>query len=269
MSHPPRARASALVLALCVLTLPFAAPCFAASRPALSRAEVEKIGRGIWKNECAGTVAGLTSWNAGEDFASLGIGHFIWYPAGRSGPFEESFPLFVAWLAKRGVAMPRWLAETKGCPWPDRASFRKDKDGPRQTELRALLAATVVEQTEFIMARLEAAIPRLEAAAGRSSARVTANVRLLRQTAAGNFAMIDYVNFKGDGITATERYRDQGWGLLDVLIEMEAKGAAQAPRAFADAAKRVLTRRVANSPPERKEKRWLEGWLNRCETYAK
>jgi hypothetical protein len=46
----------------------------------------------IWQNECNGTIAGLTSWNAGEDFASLGIGHFIWYPKGRRGPFEKVFP---------------------------------------------------------------------------------------------------------------------------------------------------------------------------------
>ncbi|PWU11360.1 MAG: hypothetical protein C5B47_00975, partial [Verrucomicrobia bacterium] len=36
------------------------------------------IGAQVWKNECAGTTSGLTSWNRGEDFASLGIGHFIW-----------------------------------------------------------------------------------------------------------------------------------------------------------------------------------------------
>ncbi|MFZ4681922.1 MAG: hypothetical protein ACOYMS_05440, partial [Terrimicrobiaceae bacterium] len=46
----------------------------------LSDAQANEIGRRIWKNECAGSVDGLTSWNSGEDFASLGIGHFIWYP---------------------------------------------------------------------------------------------------------------------------------------------------------------------------------------------
>jgi hypothetical protein len=30
----------------------------------------------------------------------------------------------------------------------------------------------------------------------------------------------------------------------------------------------VLTRRVANSPVERNEKRWLSGWRNRVLTYA-
>ncbi|HEX4630297.1 MAG TPA: hypothetical protein VH188_04970, partial [Chthoniobacterales bacterium] len=58
----------------------------------LSPAETRRIGNKIWQNECGGTVAGLTSWNAGENFASLGIGHFIWYPKGVRGPFDESFP---------------------------------------------------------------------------------------------------------------------------------------------------------------------------------
>jgi hypothetical protein len=57
-----------------------------------------RIGRKVWQNECGGTVAGLTSWNAGENFASLGIGHFIWYPAGRADRSRKAFlPLFATW----------------------------------------------------------------------------------------------------------------------------------------------------------------------------
>ena len=39
--------------------------------------EAKEIGRRIWMNECGGTIEGLTSWNKGEYFASLGLGHFI------------------------------------------------------------------------------------------------------------------------------------------------------------------------------------------------
>ncbi|MDA0814380.1 MAG: hypothetical protein O3C21_18560, partial [Verrucomicrobia bacterium] len=38
------------------------------SRIQIAPAEASSIGQRIWKNECAGTVAGLTSWNAGENF---------------------------------------------------------------------------------------------------------------------------------------------------------------------------------------------------------
>ena len=66
---------------------------------ALTDKELDSIGRRVWQNECGGTRDGLTSWNTGEDFASLGIGHFIWYPKGQRGPFEESFPKLAKYLA--------------------------------------------------------------------------------------------------------------------------------------------------------------------------
>lgn len=237
--------------------------------PRLSGGELDRIGKRIWQNECAGTVDGLTSWNSGENFASLGIGHFIWYPAGVEGPFEESFPKLVAWLGKNGVKLPAWLPETKDCPWPNRQAFQRDHDGARQKDLRTLLAATVRQQTLFIMARLAEATPKFRSAAGKMGGRVEQNMALLQQTAAGNFAMIDYVNFKGEGLNPKERYNGEGWGLLQVLMGMQASDAASAPGAFAESAKRVLSRRVQNSPAERGEKRWLAGWHSRCEAYRK
>lgn len=77
--------------------------------------------------------------------------------------------------------------------------------------------------------------------------------------------MIDYVNFKGEGTSPTERYKGEGWGLLQVLSDMKPGGGAAA---FGQAAKRVLTRRVQNSPKERGESRWLAGWHNRCDGYG-
>src|SRR5215831_8990858 len=74
-----------------------------ASPITLSRNDTLRIGKRIWQNECNGTVIGLTAWNEGENFASLGIGHFIWYPRGQRGPFEESFPKLVSFMAVRGV----------------------------------------------------------------------------------------------------------------------------------------------------------------------
>lgn len=235
----------------------------------LSADQMARIGQRIWANECGGTIEGLTSWNKGEDFASLGIGHFIWYPKGREGPFEESFPPLVKFLRDRGVKLPGWLASATDCPWPNRESFGTDARGPRQQELRRLLAATVREQTEFIIQRLQNALPRMLAAASKSRRQtVHTNFELLLQTSAGAFAMIDYVNFKGDGINPNERYRGEGWGLLQVLTEMAPqKAPASGPAAFAESAKLVLTRRVRNSPPARGEQRWLPGWHNRCDSY--
>ncbi|MDX8395917.1 MAG: hypothetical protein R8K22_05850, partial [Mariprofundaceae bacterium] len=80
--------------------------------------------------------------------------------------------------------------------------------------------------------------------------------------------LIDYVNFKGEGTNPNERYQGQGWGLLQVLQNMDTERAKQhANLAFSDAAEKVLTQRVALSPIERNEQRWLAGWLKRIQTY--
>lgn len=236
----------------------------------LSAAQIDRVGQRIWQNECSGTVAGLTSWNAGEAFASLGIGHFIWYPKGQSGPFEESFPPLVAFLGSNGLPIPAWM---KGvCPWPTKAAFEADRNGVRQKELRVLLSQTVRQQTEFIMVRMERALPKMVAAAPAANREwVKFGFQSLLTTPEGAFCLIDYVNFKGEGTSTKERYQGQGWGLLQVLIEMgQTPSSAVAWNVqFAAAAKRVLSHRVANAPPERNEQRWLAGWHSRCDGYKK
>ena len=86
----------------------------------------------------------------------------------------------------------------------------------------------------------------------------------------GMYALIDYVNFKGEGTNPAEHYRGIGWGLRQVLEEMRSVSPGQpAAVEFAEAAKRVLQRRVDNSPPGRGEARWLAGWWNRCDSYKR
>jgi hypothetical protein len=234
----------------------------ASAAVSLSQAQLQRVGQRIWQNECAGTVAGLTSWNPGEAFASLGIGHFIWYPAGKRGPFEESFPPLAAFLESRGVKMPSW---TKGpCPWLTKAAFEAESGGPRQKELRVILSKTVSLQTEFILGRLQRALPKMLAET-KQKKRVQANFDGLSATPEGAFCLIDYVNFKGEGTAKTERYAGQGWGLLQVLEGMT----SPTPAAFAASAKATLSRRVQNAPAARKEQRWLTGWHNRCDGYLR
>lgn len=247
--------------------------CAAVAPPAsgatrLSPAQIDRVGQRIWQNECGGAVAGLTSWNAGEDFASLGIGHFIWYPTGHSGPFEESFPPLVAFLEARGIPVPSWTKAA--CPWPTKAAFAADQGGARQQELRALLGRTVRQQTEFIMARMERALPKMLAQSADGKRQLVAkNFRGLQATPEGMFCLIDYVNFKGEGTSAKERYNGEGWGLLQVLEIMPEFSKASRASYFAESAKRVLSRRVANAPAGRGEQRWLAGWHNRCDGYTK
>jgi hypothetical protein len=236
----------------------------------LSPSETQRIGRKIWQNECNGTLAGLTSWNAGENFASLGIGHFIWYPKGVRGPFEESFPAFVSFASARGVQLPEVLHAQGDCPWNSRAEFNQASQTERMKEFRQFLAKTVDLQAEFLVQRLQRALPQMLAQAAPSKrTQVQQQFDRVANSAAGCYALVDYVNFKGEGVLATERYAGQGWGLLQVLEEMSGESnGRESVKSFAESAKKVLTRRVRNSPPARNEARWLPGWLNRIDTYA-
>ncbi len=229
------------------------------------------IGEEIFQKECGGRKDRLLWWNRGEEFASLGIGHFIWYPRGKEGPFEESFPAFLRFARERGLRLPPFLSDMKQphCPWNSRKDFFRSKNTRAMKSLYAFLLETRHEQALFIVRRLQSAIPRMMEAAPedrkdhirRQLCRVADSPRTL-------YALIDYVNFKGEGLKPSERYNDQGWGLLQVLEEM--RGSEAGPEAihdFVQAAETVLLRRVWNAPSYRKEERWLPGWKNRVRDY--
>src|SRR6266404_3179051 len=92
----PSTQSTALWLWICLFGFTVPVPAQTPSGGVtISHTDALRIGKKIWRNECGGSVAGLTSWNSGENFASLGIGHFIWYPKGVRGPFDESFPKLV------------------------------------------------------------------------------------------------------------------------------------------------------------------------------
>jgi hypothetical protein len=242
---------------------------------AAADAEVERLGRRIWLNEAAGRRDRLVHWLPGENHLSLGIGHVIWYPAGARGRFHESFPDLLAFLRQRGVRLPAWLTPRDACPWRTRAEFLAAAADPRLNELRDLLAATVADQVAFLIERLARALPAILAAAPEEAVRARLANRLRgilyaadgRIAPEGVYALVDYVNFKGEGTLPAERYQGEGWGLLQVLEAMADRPEADLA-AFADAAAAVLTRRVALAPGERREARWLGGWLKRVATYA-
>ena len=237
----------------------------------LSHTDALKIGRRIWQNECNGTIAGLTSWNEGENFASLGIGHFIWYPKGQRGPFEESFPKLINFISRWGAKLPKLVLGPGevSCPWNSRTEFLLAQHTAEMNQLRQFLSDTVDLQAEFLIARLQSALPKMLAeAAPPDRAKVQQQFERLASTPRGCYALVDYVNFKGEGVLHTERYRGQGWGLLQVLEGMHDASGNDAVDEFARSAKAVLIRRVQNAPTERNESRWLAGWIRRVNSYS-
>jgi len=262
---------AALTSGFFVLTLSIDLLGTETSRPTL-RLTVEQItalGLRVWDNESNRRYEGLTTWNEGERFASLGIGHFIWYPMGSEERFEESFPALILFLKQRSEPVPEWLMdENVVCPWRTREMFLAQFNSSRMRQLREFLAATVPAQSEFMVGRLMASLPKML-----NNAPIERRHLIERQfeglitTPRGLFALLDYVNFKGEGINQSERYRGEGWGLLQVLDAMPEDSLGDPLNHFIQSASMVLTRRVRNSPPARDEKRWLKGWIVRVQSY--
>ncbi|MCB1664804.1 MAG: hypothetical protein KDI28_03450 [Pseudomonadales bacterium] len=259
-------------LAACLLSLLLS--CSQAPRhplPDLTPAQTERIGDLIFANECNLKIPCLTSWNAGEDFPSLGIGHFIWYRQNQQEAFVESFPALLDYYDTRHVAIPAWISSLpeRDSPWQTREAFLADTDGERLRELREFLYSTRDVQVDFIIERMQKSLPRLL-----TETKNPKEIQSLFYEVAssepplGMYALIDYVNFKGEGVSLSERYQGEGWGLLQVLETLQ-QNRSNAPvmMQFAQAAREVLARRVRNAPPERDEQRWLAGWNKRTETY--
>jgi len=257
-------------LVLCLFSIGLGTITFAAEPVHISDSEALRIGKRVWQNESNGSVAGLTAWNSGENFASLGIGHFIWYPEGVHGPFEESFPKFLAFARNHHAMIPAWLNRALACPWSSVAEFSKAQNSGQMQELRQFLAHNVDLQAQFMVARLQQSVAKmLDEAAPAERGNVQRQFERVASTAHGCYALVDYVNFKGEGVLHTERYRGEGWGLLQVLEQMhDTANGASATREFSNSAAAILRRRVQDSPPERHEARWLPGWLNRVRSYS-
>lgn len=229
----------------------------------LSENELEMVAEQIWYNECGGRVEGLVCWNEGESFVSLGIGHFIWFCEGESSPFSETFPELVTFLEKEGANLPKWLHGR--APWRSREEFYRDSK--RRSQLRDLLYETRSLQARFMVERLEKALPQMIVSLSpEEQLHVVARFERVKSEPLGNYALIDYLNFKGEGSSSAERYEGEGWGLLQVLQRMNPGTGLDE---FARCAKEILRGRVRNAPPERQEDRWLAGWESRVDTYTK
>jgi hypothetical protein len=233
--------------------------------------QLEWVGRQVFRNECNSRPSCLVHWNRGEHFPSLGIGHFIWYPVGEDGRFVESFPSLVVYMRAQEVALPEWLVQQapEGAPWPDRDAFDQAQEGdPRIPQLRRLLAENQAVQAAFLISRAREAMTDVVAASTNPD-RIRAKIDALTTTPGGAYALIDYVNFKGEGLTDSERYQGVGWGLLQVLEAMpkEASPLVTELQQFREAAARVLTRRAELAERSIERHQWLPGWLKRVETY--
>lgn len=244
--------------------------------PDLNDASYTWIATGIFNNETGGQADKLTYWGAGEDFPSMGIGHFIWFPKGVDAPFDEQFPGMVAYVAAapgNDIPMPAWLAQLDpfDSPWRNKQQFDQDLSSAELSELRQWLSDTRLFQARYIVSAFKQRWQDLALPAGQKQ-RYEQLLQKLMASREGLFAVIDYYNFKGLGVNPRERYQGQGWGLLQVMQTMlekpvEPGSCRDELQRFTSAAGERLRLRVELSPAERNESRWLAGWLKRLDAY--
>ncbi len=232
----------------------------------MPKEQLDRVADLIYKNEASGKKENLIVWNNGEDFLSLGIGHFIWYPEEHSEIFRESFPELQEFLVLRGYILPSFLNNIHA-PWKDKNDFIAAKATPEFQAALDFLHDTRYVQMELITMRAEKALDTILTKTKRPEEIKKAFYDVFNSPF-GAYPIIDYVNFKGEGTKESEVYNGQGWGLLQVLEHMvDNKKEISPVEKFIEGGKFVLQRRVDNSPPERNEKKWIPGWFSRMDTY--
>lgn len=244
----------------------------------LSIEDGEYIGQKVWLNEGGGKLHNLVNWNTGEEHASVGIGHFIWYPKNQMGPYTETFPELITIFEENGVVLPQWLKENRWCPWESRTEMIRAKNAreKKYLDLIDLLSNTTPYQVEYMVKRLNDALPLILRTIQSDVEKRYVEEQFYRVShhddgtisADGIYALLDYVNFKGEGTNKAERYNNQGWGLLQVLSGMAA-GEDDPLLAFINSAKSTLSKRIENAPEDRNEEKWRKGWFSRIDTYSR
>jgi hypothetical protein len=233
----------------------------------ISPQEIQKLGQQIYRNECGGKITNLICWKTGEKNLSLGIGHFIWYPETVNiyNQFDQQFPKLLQFLQEKKVMLPQWLSTTQWCPWHSKQEWEVASSGKQAQELQMLLEKTISLQAEFIVINFLNNCEKLF-----FDKSVEQQFTRMITTSSGIYALIDYANFKGFGFDQRERYNGQGWGLYHVFLHMmQQKPSNNSLQDFVASAKHILALRVEHAPIEKDEKRWLQGWYNRLDTYLK
>jgi hypothetical protein len=233
----------------------------------IEESEARRIAAKIFANEGGGKDDKLAEWDLDasgkpEKVVSIGMGHFIWYPTGDKTPFHESFPDFMDYVKKSGFPakdIPEFLRKSPlgDSPWKTREQFqaywaKRNQKGSEANQFFTFLKATKEQQKNFMPQRLVLALPNVFAATslsgGDAKTQLPKVVADLMSSPAGRFAMVDYVNFKGDGSSPSENLNGVRFGLLQVF-ERLAEKKAKSPNAkitskdFGTAANEVLSKR--------------------------
>lgn len=241
----------------------------------LSNSELHEIGQKIYQNECAAKPENLMHWNANESFASMGIGHFIWFSNKTDATdlrFEEQFPELINFISQYQT-LPASLSWLKAkAPWDSKKEFLQFKRSKDSQAVKQWLEETQSLQAQFIWQRFQNRLKHLKSQDAFKSAQVVQILQQMLSNPKTRFALIDYVNFKGWGDNPKEQYQNHRWGLLQVLETMAqvyrpVENQDVLLRQFIESAKQVLDNRIKNAPTSKNEEAWRKGWFARLNLY--
>ena len=238
---------------------------------ALDQDTIQRIGKQIWHNEASCREDYLVFWSDKESFPSFGIGHSIWLPEGHEIKYTQGFHPLCQHLKESGIVLPSWIEDAlkKGAPWKDRTDFYNDQ--ARLQELRKLLSSTVAHQAQFMVNRLKHTLPEIIKAAPKNKRKkVKRIINLMLASGVGTYVLVDYLNFKGDGLNPLEKSNGKPWGLLSVLQDMPDNLTQEnVTKAFTIAATKKLLMLIEHSSPHYKRLNFFGGWITRLNTYTK
>ncbi len=237
----------------------------------ISKADTLGVAQRVFKNECDVEIGCLLEWNPGEEFLSLGLEHFTWYPANSPNNANEAFNSYLQYAKEAGEHLPDWLNKTPfpACPWSNREQFLNSKGSQEYKDMLDFMTRTKDCQTNYLIENSKRSLDKIIAVAPEDQRlRITKILSQLTNDPQGLYAVIDYINFKGPGIGQADDFEGEGWGLLQVLQGMhDTSTSKEALEEFVRSAKTILMHRVFNASNNKHEDRWLQGWLRRIDTY--
>lgn len=228
-----------------------------------SDSDIKKIAQRICLNETSAKENHYAWWgpegtseNWGPKFGPF---HLRWSPFSMDDNFENQFPRLCDYLLQHDVALPDWVIQSllSAAPWTTQEEFLQDTQ--RVEELRQLLTTQhVVElQAQFIIERFTQFL-KFWCQWGyiAEAQKVRSHLELMLQTAAGKYALIDYLIFQGER------------GLLNVLETVPGNQTEETiVKTFGNIAAHALLTRINSSPLTNEYSIYLHGWVRRVSTY--
>ncbi len=189
----------------------------------LSDKQADFIAQKVWQNEGAGLDKYLVHWNDGEDFASVGIGHFIWFSKGHTERFREVFPMAnrLLWKTKVSKCLLAQCQNAIAMEYQRRHLSQQNRQKAKQyTNLFDFLKATMPEQAAFMAQRLSEALPQMLETIDDAKTQELIKRRFYEVmhnqdgsvNEQGLYVLLDYTNFKGEGTLESERYKGRRVG---------------------------------------------------------